>query len=617
MKKNYFVKNLLAVAMLLSLTMGMVSCQGFIDAVMGIEDKPVSQPETQQPKATVVTVTDEGAKVEASSAAEVSKALENLVDDINAKGVGEGKEYIVELSSTSTEPTAAENTIVVPKIENSNINLVFTDVVSSTSAPLVVKASESTSTESTTAVNQLTITVPNAQSLDLKIDMPETTVKLEGNVKYNYVESLTANETLIVGSDVVIGELLLKDGTAVVEKGGVIETYVWTAGKSSLTLNGVGVLVNYDENIAPYAGVVPAKYTIVGKDKVRTRVYEIRQEGEENLPYYCKKLKVVKGEDVSDVKLHVRNSAEKLLEKMTIDDGVKVICQGSTPYIKEIEGVGNATFAMSGHSTLNTQPEQTFGSWGSLEYVESIKGLTLEGARGDDKEVKFSKLYNVPSNTESITFKINDIDLGRPNQAKGGIKDCKFAYEISQTGIHVNVPYQTESIPSYEFTFDNCEFPNTNYIHVYVEKTKLKKDQDGNQVYKDVYCWYKEEDDGQSVRTYTEDDFDKVPDEIKSKGQHDQFIEFDNETGKWSYTEGYWVEQREAYEDVIFDNYYVYLVFNNCKYNGSALTSNTRLIGDVESDLPAGVYTRYVIDGKTYQYIWDKEKRQGHFIEVQ
>ena len=614
------MKNVLAASMLLALSMGMSSCTGLVDAVLGTSDNPTTQP-TTQPTTSSAVVTADQTTITISSLEDMANAVsaeqnEQFLNAIKAKAAA-GEEYTINIKSEQPLSTNSFEGLVIPRVEGSNINIVFDKpLVTTEASPLKITADEKKSNTSTDAVNELTITMPDgASDVYLNIDMPETTVKLEGKVTYQYVESVTATETLYVGSDVVIGELLLKGGCAVVANGGVIETYVWLAGETSVGYSSPsgysrknGITIDYNSDIAPYPGVVPAKY--------HNSMYSIRQEGEENTPYYCKKLKIVKGSSVSETKIAFRNTADKLFEKLIIDDGVKAICETPKPYVKEIEGVGNATFAATGNSSLLTQPEETYGSYGSLEYVESIKNVTIEGARQDDKEVKFSSLRNVPANTENVTFKINDIYLGTPNQTKGGIKNCKFVYEISQTGIHINVPYQKENVSSYEFTFDNCEFPNTNYIHAHIEKTKLKKDQDGNQVYKDVYCWYKEEDDGHSVRTYTEDDLDKVPEEIKSKGQHDQFLEIDQETGKFIYTEGYWVEQREAYEDVNFDNYYVYLVFNNCKYNGSALTSNTRLIGDHEDDLPAGVYTRYVIDGKTYKYVWDKENRVGSLIEV-
>jgi hypothetical protein len=127
-------------------------------------------------------------------------------------------------------------------------------------------------------------------------------------------------------------------------------------------------------------------------------MYSIRQEGEENTPYYCKKLKIVKSSSVSETKIAFRNTADKLFEKLIIDDGVKAICETPKPYVKEIEGVGNATFAATGDSEQRG-PEPTYGSWGSLEYVESIKNVTIEGARQDDKEVEFSSLRNVPADT--------------------------------------------------------------------------------------------------------------------------------------------------------------------------------------------------------------------------
>ena len=302
--------------------MGMSSCTGLVDAVLGTSDNPTTQP-TTQPTTTSAVVTADQTTITISSLEDMANAVsaeqnEQFLNAIKAKAAA-GEEYTINIKSEQPLSTNSFEGLVIPRVEGSNINIVFDKpLVTTEASPLKITAEEKKSNTSTDAVNELTITMPDgASDVYLNIDMPETTVKLEGKVTYQYVESVTATETLYVGSDVVIGELLLKDGTAVVEKGGVIETYVWTAGKSSLTLNDVGILIKYDENIAPYAGVVPAKYTIIGKDKVRTRVYEIRQEGEDDLPYYCKKLKVVKGEveDVSDVKLFVLNSAEKLLEK--------------------------------------------------------------------------------------------------------------------------------------------------------------------------------------------------------------------------------------------------------------------------------------------------------------
>ena len=613
MQKNYFMKNVLAAMMLLALSMGMSSCTGLVDAVLGTSDNPTTQP-TTQPTTSSAVVTADQTTITISSLEDMANAVsaeqnEQFLNAIKAKAAA-GEEYTINIKSEQPLSTNSFEGLVIPRVEGSNINIVFDKpLVTTEASPLKITADEKKSNTSTDAVNELTITMPDgASDVYLNIDMPETTVKLEGKVTYQYVESVTATETLYVGSDVVIGELLLKGGCAVVANGGVIETYVWPAGETSVGYSrNNGITIDYNSDIAPYPGVVPAKY--------HNSMYSIRQEGEENTPYYCKKLKIVKGSSVSETKIAFRNTADKLFEKLIIDDGVKAICETPKPYVKEIEGVGNATFAATGDSEQRG-PEPTYGSWGSLEYVESIKNVTIEGARPDDKEVEFSNLRNVPANTENVTFKISDIYLGTPNQTKEDIKNCKFVNEFSRHGlIQVYVPYQKENVSSYEFTFDNCEFSNTN-IYASIEKTKLKKDQDGNQVYKDVYCWYKEEDDGHMVVTQIADDLDKVPEEIKSKGQHDQFLEIDQETGKFIYTEGYWVEQREAYEDVNFDNYYVYLVFNNCKYNGSALTSNTRFISEVEDFLPAGVYTRYVIDGKTYKYVWDKENRVGSLIEV-
>ena len=53
MRKDFFMKNLLAASMLLALSMGMSSCSGFVDAVIGSTDQPSSTP--TQPSTTPTT----------------------------------------------------------------------------------------------------------------------------------------------------------------------------------------------------------------------------------------------------------------------------------------------------------------------------------------------------------------------------------------------------------------------------------------------------------------------------------------------------------------------------------------------------------------------------------
>ena len=100
MRKNYFMKNVLVAVMLLAGTSTMISCSGLIDAIVGDVDSPSSTTPAAQPETTVgkVELNSTGATVTAGSAAEASSLLATLVDDIKTKGVGNGKEYKIEMA---------------------------------------------------------------------------------------------------------------------------------------------------------------------------------------------------------------------------------------------------------------------------------------------------------------------------------------------------------------------------------------------------------------------------------------------------------------------------------------------------------------------------------------
>ena len=52
------MKNVLAASMLLALSMGMSSCTGLVDAVLGTSDKPTTQPTTQPTTSSAVVTAD-------------------------------------------------------------------------------------------------------------------------------------------------------------------------------------------------------------------------------------------------------------------------------------------------------------------------------------------------------------------------------------------------------------------------------------------------------------------------------------------------------------------------------------------------------------------------------
>lgn len=591
MKNNYFVKNLLTLAMLLSLTMGMVSCQGFIDAVLGTEDKPVSQPTTQpeQPKATVVTVTAEGAKVEASNASEVSKALGNLVDDIKAKGVGEGKEYKVEVSGVSSESSASENTIVVPKVENSNINLVFNEAVASTSAPLVVKASETTSTESTTAVNEVTITVPNAESLELKVDMPETTVTLKSsgtNSVFKSIVAKTATNTLIIESGITVEELEVQGGRIIVKEGGAIETYVYPAGKKNI--DEAFISVDYDSDLASYAGVLPIKLK-----NGETECWEISTDEKGEKPYLTKYLKVVKGtEDIAEVKFLNRESHPLL--KMIVGDGATALVKNLRA--EAVEGEGTAKISLriqrwSENWRWNSDKNENETLWAAGSYgIKGVKKVSniiftplyREITEWPNESFEYTTyLEQVTAQLDNCTFQLDGVKFGDEGEytlASGiSINNCKFETTRKDDifdGLGINVS-SLNSGEEFTMTFKSCEFGSKSRISTGV----------------DTYVWpfigysvYPKDGD-----SYLVNSIDEIPIDIYNGINGTYFRQYDY--------------SKEATK-VEYNNNTVLINFSNCLIGGFALTASSDIFPNQrDSNIPSGVTIKYNIDNTIYTYV--------------
>jgi len=603
MRKNYFVKNLLAASMLLVVSMGMVSCQGLLDAIVGSQDNPSSQPSqpSTQPTETVVTPTAQGAKVEASSPEAVSKALATLVDDIKAKGVGEGKEYKVEVSGVSSESTASENTIVVPKVENSNINLVFTEAVATSSAPLVVKASETTSTESKAAVNELTITVPNAESLDLKVDMPETTVTLKSSGSNSVIKSIvakTALNTLIIESGVTVEELEVQGGRVIVKSGGKIETYVYPASEGFIRISSDGVI--------PYriAGIDQS-----GNEDWDNPVWQIADE--QNNPYYIQNLKIIKGQaEYATIEHEIE--VNKLFKKLIIADGAAVNYKnGEDIRIETIEGQGSAKFLYGVSYQNYGTGEMVYTGNCDLEYVKNLSGVEFSPLWADKvANENIIQINSIPSNTKDCSFKasligwigsgiencvfsINDMSLDRDANTAYLFKNCKFEKNSSSYDISI---YEESVIPSgvtsFDTTFDNCEFAeNTRFYHkLYGSGEKEVQ----------VYVW-SVLIDGAVYPGGSSTSLDDVPEYNKNVGEtKDRYDDSKNpDQDHPNLSMGYWKETRKQMV-LPEDKFDFNITFNNCKYGGSALTASTTIYGRFNPEGEPGLSYFVEIDGTKY-----------------
>ena len=395
MRKNYFMKNVLAASMLLALSMGMSSCTGLVDAVLGTSDNPTTQP-TTQPTTSSAVVTADQTTITISSLEDMANAVsaeqnEQFLNAIKAKAAA-GEEYTINIKSEQPLSTNSFEGLVIPRVEGSNINIVFDKpLVTTEASPLKITADEKKSNTSTDAVNELTITMPDgASDVYLSVNMPETTVKLEGNVTYQFVEAITAINTLVVESGVTIKELQYKIGSGtsvVVKNGGVIETFVY---RTDIYFMGI------TEKGLTYAVTPGLEFFFpIAKD-------------ENGDPYYINCLKVVKGDaEICGLyhtfsRLHNDGELFPDLKKLIIGDGavVRNMNYTSIPY-DDIIGEGNATF-LYGYNMNEISSRDEDVKYVDLADVNSVSNVTFK-----PKYDSGAAIYNIPSNNVNCTFITN------------------------------------------------------------------------------------------------------------------------------------------------------------------------------------------------------------------
>ena len=390
------MKNLLAAMMLLAVSMGMSSCTGLVDAVLGTSDNPTTQP-TTQPTASSAVVTADQTTITISSLEDMANAVsaeqnEQFLNAIKAKAAA-GEEYTINIKSEQPLSTNSFEGLVIPHVEGSNINIVFDKpLVTTEASPLKITAEEKNSDTPTDAVNELTITLPKgSDNVYLSVNMPETTVKLEGNVTYQFVEAITAINTLVVESGVTIKELqapiIFNRNSVVVKNGGVIETFVY---RTDIYFMGI------TEKGLTYAVTPGLEFFFpIAKD-------------ENGDPYFINCLKVVKGDAEYCGLYHtfsrLHNDGELFpdLKKLIIGDGavVRNMNYPSIPY-DDIIGEGNATF-LYGYNMNEISSRDEDVKYVDLADVNSVSNVTFK-----PKYDSGAAIYNIPSNNVNCTFITN------------------------------------------------------------------------------------------------------------------------------------------------------------------------------------------------------------------
>jgi len=617
MRKNNLINLAVSAAIALAASFSLSSCED----ILGEWDRstPDLFPNIGKNEVTI-TKTATGASVTVNAPSDITNLLASVTSDIAAKG---SSEYVFDVTNGGVKSTGSDNTITVPKVSGSNINLVFEKGIN-TESTLVIKASETASSTPTTAVNKLTITMPDGTtSLNLVIDMPETSVTVKtasGSAVYEGIVANTATNTLIIESGVTVKNLQVKGGRVVVKDGGTIETYVHASDGRIIYLKKEGVRPKYLPGV-----------TSNGQEDWENPIFEISNEQGE--PYYCQNLKVIKGSE-EYTRLEIFGDFEGAkFKKLMIGDGAAVNF-GNTDYpnIETIEGEGNARI-LYGVSYLDFNDNETMRYFGNINfyYVQNLSGVSCSPL-WKDKGVDNISIYGIPENTKNCSFEaqfignigygaknctfnaINEvygisdgaedcsytadnwISFKTPEKSSASFKGCKFNLLAGQS-LFINAPAQTSSISSFTWTFTNCEFSSNIHINGALETSKPRYDEKGNRVYMDEYAYWEYITDGGYWRcTYTTD-FDKVPAEAKTAGE----ISYDKFNDETNHPAGYVVYYAQLqYDPVEFNNYVARFAFEGCKTGSSAITSANFPCNDIYW-VPDGAKLYYTIEGEDYE----------------
>ena len=158
--------------------------------------------------------------IEATTPNDINTALTN---NIQAPSGGEGVKTTDIALTKEIDVTSSNPAITVPVSANSNVNLAFTTAPkTSETKPLILQDKDASTSASTTAINKISIAVPevtttggSTEAPSLTITMPQTTVEL-GSVgvtaSYKKVIAKTATNTIVVKAGVTIDELVIEGG---------------------------------------------------------------------------------------------------------------------------------------------------------------------------------------------------------------------------------------------------------------------------------------------------------------------------------------------------------------------------------------------------------------------
>ena len=163
MQKNYFMKKVLAASMLLAVSMGMSSCSGFVDAVIGSTDQPSStptQPSTTPTTPQTATLTiDQTTMTLEKGATGTIKVTANTSDG--------------EISCSSTNTTVA----TVTKVDATTFTVTAGTAITGI-ATITISTAATANFAAAEAKCELTVTEANVNVESVTLDKTELTLKV-------------------------------------------------------------------------------------------------------------------------------------------------------------------------------------------------------------------------------------------------------------------------------------------------------------------------------------------------------------------------------------------------------------------------------------------------------
>jgi hypothetical protein len=410
--------------------------------------------------------------------------------------------------------------------------------------------------------------------LYLKIDMPETTVKLSGNVTYELVEAVTAKKTLIVGEGITIKEAKVNGGYVELQKGGIIEklNVVNTQGLTQIRFDeegndGLKALYIADGASVNFNVVTPNIETIIGQGNAKIeygKFNESTEDPEKEGDINFKNVKKLNDVSVYPLVYGIENGFPS--------DGFKIY---NIPDKSE-----GCFFAAASILTVGNEVKDCI--------FEVDWRIDYFSKHMEDCSIKVGTMYSTQI-ISSVTF-----------------SNCKIEITNDEPVHFYYVP--EDKAHSFTLNFDNCELSECGGSYIRIEPGEYTNyvpvlDENGMYVYEDSYSYYYRYIKDGEVYNGGTGDIQYIPEEIRNQGETSkEIVNSDNPRGY--YKEMHKSAKYETLDIDISGSLDFYINLKNCTIGGSKSTPD--MIGIRHNDNKSCIYnidgTDYVVAEKTGGY---------------